>query len=172
MAFKEIPVEECGINPFTDLKSYCIVTAGDVKRCNSLVVTWGMFGVMWRKPVASIFIRQSRFTKTILDSQDHFTLSFLPQELKPAMIYLGSHSGKNEDKYKNSGLTPADFSGAAGIGEARLVLVCRKLYTHEMGQAFYTDKETYTAWNSGRRANNNHSIFMGEIEHVYVKESY
>lgn len=170
MGFKEIPVEECGLNPFADLKKYCIVTAGNMEKCNSLLVTWGMFGVMWRKPVASVFIRQSRFTKTILDSQDHFTLSFLPQELKPAMSYLGSHSGRDEDKYKNSGLTPADFAGAAGIKQAELVVVCRKIYTHEMKEEFYTDKDTYTAWNSGRQAGNNHSVYMGEIEHVFIKE--
>ena len=29
MSFKEIPVEECGINPFADLSKYCIVTAGN-----------------------------------------------------------------------------------------------------------------------------------------------
>ena len=64
MSFKEIPVEECGINPFADLSKYCIVTAGNKEKCNSMLVTWGSFGVMWRKPTATIYIRQSRFTKT------------------------------------------------------------------------------------------------------------
>lgn len=78
MSFKEIPVEECGINPFADLSKYCIVTAGNKEKCNPMLVTWGSFGVMWRKPTATIYIRQSRFTKTILDSQDYYTLSVLP----------------------------------------------------------------------------------------------
>ena len=77
MSFKEIPVEECGINPFADLSKYCIVTAGNKEKCNPMLVTWGSFGVMWRKPTATIYIRQSRFTKTILDSQDYYTLSVL-----------------------------------------------------------------------------------------------
>lgn len=40
MSFKEIPVEECGLNPFTKLTDYCIVTAGNKEKCNPMLVTW------------------------------------------------------------------------------------------------------------------------------------
>lgn len=127
MSFKEIPVEECGINPFADLSKYCIVTAGNKEKCNSMLVTWGSFGVMWRKPTATIYIRQSRFTKTILDSQDYYTLSVLPVSYKPKESYMGSHSGRDGDKFEGSGLTPC-FIGdeAAAVEEADLILVCRR----------------------------------------------
>ena len=119
MSFKEIPVEECGINPFADLSKYCIVTAGNKEKCNPMLVTWGSFGVMWRKPTATIYIRQSRFTKTILDSQDYYTLSVLPVSYKPKESYMGSHSGRDGDKFEGSGLTPC-FIGdeAAAVEEA------------------------------------------------------
>lgn len=68
MAFTEITPEEININPFTSWSRYVLVTAGNIKKCNTLLVTWGGFGVMWRKKTATIYIRQSRFTKTILDS--------------------------------------------------------------------------------------------------------
>ena len=58
---------------------------------------------------------------------------------------------------------------AVGLEEADLILVCRKIYTHEMKEEFYTDKETYERWNSGRQAGNNHSIYMGEIVKVLKK---
>ena len=106
MAFTEITPEEININPFTSWSRYVLVTAGNIKKCNTLLVTWGGFGVMWRKKTATIYIRQSRFTKTILDSQDYFTLSFLPEKHKPQMSYMGSHSGRDENKYEGSGLHP------------------------------------------------------------------
>ena len=86
MAFTEITPEEININPFTSWSRYVLVTAGNIEKCNTLLVTWGGFGVMWRKKTATIYIRQSRFTKTILDSQDYFTLSFLPEKHKNIMI--------------------------------------------------------------------------------------
>lgn len=106
MAFTEITPEEININPFTSWSKYVLVTAGNIEKCNTLLVTWGGFGVMWRKKTATIYIRQSRFTKTILDSQDYFTLSFLPEKHKPQMSYMGSHSGRDENKYEGSGLHP------------------------------------------------------------------
>ena len=102
MAFTEITPEEININPFTSWSRYVLVTAGNIEKCNTLLVTWGGFGVMWRKKTATIYIRQSRFTKTILDSQDYFTLSFLPEKHKPQMSYMGSHSGRDENKYEGS----------------------------------------------------------------------
>lgn len=100
MAFTEITPEEININPFTSWSRYVLVTAGNIEKCNTLLVTWGGFGVMWRKKTATIYIRQSRFTKTILDSQDYFTLSFLPEKHKPQMSYMGSHSGRDETSMK------------------------------------------------------------------------
>ena len=171
MAFKEIPVEECGLNPFLDFGKYCVVTAGNKEKCNPMLVTWSGLGVMWRKPIATVYIRQSRFTKTILDSQDYFTLSFSPVSYKPQESYMGSHSGRDGDKFTGSGLHPyAVGEDAVGLEEADLILVCRKIYTAEMKPEAYTDKETYERWNSGRQANNNHSIYMGEIVKVLKKE--
>lgn len=126
MAFTEITPEEIKINPFTSWSKYVLVTAGNIEKCNTLLVTWGGFGVMWRKKTATIYIRQSRFTKTILDSQDYFTLSFLPEKHKPQMSYMGSHSGRDENKYEGSGLHPLAIGDAAGIEEADLIFVCKK----------------------------------------------
>ena len=84
MAFTEITPEEININPFTSWSRYVLVTAGNIEKCNTLLVTWGGFGVMWRKKTATIYIRQSRFTKTILDSQDYFTPVIPPGETQAA----------------------------------------------------------------------------------------
>ncbi len=170
MNFIEINPEEITLNPFTDWSRYVLVTAGNAEKCNTLLVTWGALGVMWRKKTATIYIRQSRFTKTILDSQDYFTLSFLSEDHKKQMSYMGSHSGRDENKYEGSGLHPIAIGDAAGIEEADLILVCKKIYTHEMTPDHYTDKDVYEQWNSGRQADNNHSIYMGEILKVLKRE--
>lgn len=93
MAFTEITPEEININPFTSWSRYVLVTAGNIEKCNTLLVTWGGFGVMWRKKTATIYIRQSRFTKTILDSQDYFTLSF-PRALPSAVTRSPASAAK------------------------------------------------------------------------------
>ena len=49
MKFTEIAPEESGFNPFTDWSKYILVTAGQKEKCNTLLVTWGTFGQIWRK---------------------------------------------------------------------------------------------------------------------------
>lgn len=39
MAFAEITPEEININPFTSWSRYVLVTAGNIKKCNTLLVT-------------------------------------------------------------------------------------------------------------------------------------
>lgn len=170
MKFKEIPVEECGFNALSDWSKYVLVTAGTVGQCNTLLVTWGSFGVMWRRKIATVYIRESRYTKTFLDSQDYFTLSMLSPEDKPKMSYMGSHSGRDEDKYEKAGLHLIDLDGAAGIEEANLVLVCKKVYTDEMAREKYTNPAVFDEWNKGRNEGNTHHMYIGEIIKAYVKE--
>lgn len=108
--------------------------------------------------------------------QDHSGCSGLFHTVLPAGILKakgklhGLPLRKDGDKFEGSGLHPyAIGDEAVGLEEADLILVCRKIYTHEMKEEFYTDKETYERWNSGRQADNNHSIYMGEIVKVLKK---
>lgn len=89
--------------------------------------------------------------------------SFLPEKHKPQMSYMGSHSGRDENKYEGSGLHPLAIGDAAGIEEADLIFVCKKIYTAEMTPSHYTDKSAYDEWNTGRRAGNNHNAYIGEV---------
>ena len=86
------------------------------------------------------------------------------------MSYMGSHSGRDENKYEGSGLHPLAIGDAAGIEEADLIFVCKKIYTAEMTPDHYTDKSAYDEWNTGRRAGNNHSAYIGEIVKILQKK--
>lgn len=49
----------------------------------------------------------------------------------------------------------------------------QKIYTAEMTPDHYTDKSAYDEWNTGRRAGNNHSAYIGEIIKILQKnENY
>ena len=42
-----------------------------------MTASWGGVGVMWGKPSATCYIRQSRYTKTFVDDSEFFTLTVL-----------------------------------------------------------------------------------------------
>ena len=57
MAFKELPLGEVSLNPFTKLdKEWGLVAAGDAGASNAMTVSWGGMGTIWNKPVVTISI--------------------------------------------------------------------------------------------------------------------
>ena len=55
-----LPKEIVG-NPFAMLaEQWALVTVEDGEKANPMTVSWGGLGVLWSKPVATIYIRPQR----------------------------------------------------------------------------------------------------------------
>lgn len=167
MKFKEIKVEDFQMNPFTKIGTeWMLITAGDEKSHNTMTASWGGFGVLWRKNVATIYIRPQRYTKEFVDAHDKLTLTFFDEKYKKALTHLGRVSGRDGDKIAEAGLTPYFMDGTTAFEEANLVLICRKLYEDDIKEECFidevADKECYPE-------KDYHTMYIVEIEKVYVK---
>lgn len=168
MAFQEVKIEELQFNPFTKIgKQWMLITAGDQKGHNTMTASWGGVGVMWGKPVVSVYIRPQRYTKEFVDSNDTFTISFYGEEYKKALGLCGSKSGRDCDKEKEAGLTPFYTDGTTAFEEAEMILVCRKQYHQEMKPENFDEKENDEKWYPDR---DYHIMYMAEVVKVLVKE--
>ena len=47
---------------------------------NTMTASWGGMGVLWSKPIAFCFIRPQRYTHTLTEPSDRFSLSFFSEE--------------------------------------------------------------------------------------------
>lgn len=169
MPFKEMNAKEMSVNPFAMLHDeWALVSAGTAESYNTMTVSWGMMGTMWNKSVVMVFIRPQRYTKEFIDREGLFTLSFYPQEYKKALGLLGSKSGRDSDKIRESGLTPYFTHNTVAFEEAYTFFVCRKLFGDQpldatkfiernLQPAFYPDKDF-------------HHMYFGEVVKVFVKE--
>ena len=59
-------------------KQWMLITAGPEKNCNTMTASWGGLGILWGKPVSTIYIRPQRYTREFVEREDYYTLSFLP----------------------------------------------------------------------------------------------
>ena len=165
---KEIPVSELNLNPYTKIHSdWMLVTAGDARGYNTMTASWGHLGSLWNAPTAICYVRPQRYTKEFIDREDRYTLCFFPQEYHKALSYLGSHSGRDEDKVAAVGLTPAFGDGFTYFQEAELVLVCRTLYQAPLKEEAFRDKAVMDAMYPEKDF---HDLYIGVIEKVLVKE--
>ena len=58
--FSRIDPKELDQNVFSMIgEQWMLVTAGTAERCNTMTASWGGLGVLWGKPVATVYIRLS-----------------------------------------------------------------------------------------------------------------
>lgn len=167
-AFKEINPNNITQSPFELIgKDWALVTCGDKNKYNTMTVSWGGVGVMWGKNVAFTFIRPQRYTFEFMENNGFYTMSFLNEEYRSALNFCGSKSGRDYDKFKETGLTPAFTDGGVPyIEQAKLVLVCRKMYAQQLNEESVVDDKEVKKWYKG----DYHKMFVSEITKVLVKE--
>ena len=106
MNYKEINPIDLNESTFRLIgHDWMLVTAAHNSRVNTMTASWGGFGVLFNKNVAYIFVRPQRFTKEFVDGSDRFSLTFFDKSFKKELSYLGTASGKDEDKISKAGLT-------------------------------------------------------------------
>jgi len=169
MSFEPISIVDLEINPLSKLDSeWALLSAGDKKQFNAMTISWGAFGTMWHKPVFIAFVRPSRYTKEFIDNNDTFTVSFFSPCYRDALSLLGSKSGRNSDKIKESKLTPAFIEGTITFNEASEVYVCKKLFG---GQQIDGVKFVETALDGKFYPKKDyHFIYFGAIEKVLMNK--
>ncbi len=170
MAFIETDIAALEFNPFNKIsRQWMLVTAGDGSRSNTMTASWGGVGIMWGKPVATVYIRPQRYTKEFIDRNEYFTLSFLPEEYRKALNVCGTVSGRDvSDKWQEAGLHPAEIDGTTGVEEADEIFVCRKLYAQEMLPQCFIDGECDTKWYPEK---DYHTMYIAEIVKVLRKDA-
>ena len=145
---------------------WMLITAGNQDQCNTMTASWGGLGVLWGKPVATVYIRPQRYTLEFVEREDTFTLCFFGEQYRKALALCGSKSGRDVDKVKECGFTVATAEGAPYFEEADLVLVCKKAYWQDMDPTHFLDGEIDSKWYPEK---DYHRIFIGEILEVLRK---
>ncbi|MFQ3621832.1 MAG: flavin reductase [Spirochaetales bacterium] len=165
--WKEVPITEIPDNP-VDLigNQWMLVTAGTLQRWNTMTAAWGCLGFLWRKPVAICFVRPTRFTFEFINQAPYYTLSFFAPEYKDLLDFCGSHSGRDTDKEKATGLIPVDIERkGVSFAQARMVWLCRKLYTQDLEPRLFLDSALEQLYPN----KDYHRFYVGEVEKCLVK---
>ena len=159
-------------NPFELIgQDWMLVTAGDKDSFNTMTASWGGFGILWNKNVATIYSRPSRYTHDFIEKSDRVTLSFYPEECRRALQICGTKSGRDCDKVAEAGLTPVELeSGAMTFSQSRLTLECRKLFKTEMAEENFVDKSIFGDWYGDAADGAPHTIYILEIENIFTAE--
>lgn len=119
---------------------------------NIITVAW-VGTICTNPPMVSISVRPERYSYQMIRETGEFVINLTTEELAFATDFCGVRSGKNFDKFKETGLTkePADFVKAPMIKESPVSIECRVREIKELGS---------------------HHMFIADVVAVHADEHY
>ena len=130
---------------------WCVGSYDAAGKANVMTVAWG--GICCSvPPCATVSLRKATYSYGNIIARQAYTLSVPGERYVKEADYFGMASGKDTDKFKETGLTPvrSELIDAPYVGEFPMVLECRAIYHYEIGL---------------------HSHFVGEILDVKVDDA-
>ena len=173
MKRKEIKAAEFRSDIFKLWKDqWMLLTSGDLSenKFNCMTVAWGSIGVMWNKPFVQVVVRPTRYTNEFMEKYDTFTLSAFSDKNKADLSYLGSRSGRDEDKLKKTSLTviPSEKIPSPGYEEAELIIECRKIFASEFNPKEFMDASIIKNYPE----RDYHKVYFGEVLYISGTDKY
>ncbi len=159
--FTQVPVDTFKDNIFSLMADgWFLITAGTPDSFNTMTAAWGSIGVMWRKPVFNIVVRNTRHTYSFLEEGASFTCSFFPEEYRSALSFCGKYSGRERDKVSETSLVPVTldagtshpvitFEGATNVfcmDIASRTPILPEQFIDSSIDSFYPEKDYHTMY--------------------------
>lgn len=146
-----------------------LLTTAANGQVNTMTIGWGTLGVDWSRPVFIAYVRESRYTKQMLEANGEFTVNIPIGEYdKKILGYCGTKSGRDTDKIKDCRLhlVDSDVVSVPGIKELPLTLECKVIYKEEQDLSRIPADIIEKYYPTG----DHHHVYYGQIVNAYLIE--
>lgn len=159
------------LRPFHVLDEEWALLATGTSPPNLMTVSWGGLGTLWERPMVTVYVRPVRHSYRCLETHAEYTLNFLPHdEFQTALDFCGSASGRDVDKWEETGLTAVASSRVAvpRVVEAALTLECRVVSTFDLDPARFKDPAIDALYPD----RDYHRAYLGEVLAAWADERF
>lgn len=152
-----------------------LLTTRDGERMNTMTIGWGNMGVEWGKPIFIAYVRESRYTKALLEASGEFTVNIpLDNGQGEILGFCGRKSGRDTDKIRDMKLVTVDSDvvSAPGIAQFPLTLECKIIYRQEQDISRMPQSVVnrfYPPFGDSNQPDM-HTAYYGEIVNAYLIE--
>ncbi|MDD3251119.1 MAG: flavin reductase family protein [Lachnospiraceae bacterium] len=158
-------------------KSGVLLTTKADDQVNTMTISWGTLGIEWAVPIFTVFVREHRFTHSMLEKNPEFTINIPMGDFNKKILGVaGTKSGRDSDKISelNLHLETAEVISVPGIREAPLTLECRVIYKQTQDPEAIPEKTRDKFYPQDvdssfcDRNRDFHTAYYGEIVAAYV----
>ena len=169
--FVAADVKDLG-TPFAIGEDFSVLTAGDSNHYNSMVASWGGWGILFERPSIYHFLRSNRYTLELMRKKNTYTVSLFPAEYKDQIMIFGGSSGRDSNKMKETTLTAvATPSGNMAYKEAAVVLECKlSEVTTVTPDDFLNESDKQFVVDAHAETGEYHKMIFSEITNVWVRK--
>ena len=136
---------------------------------NTMTISWGSIGFIWKKPMFTVLVRKSRHTHELIEKSGEFTISLpLDENMKSTLAICGSKSGRDMDKIKECNL---ELQGGKSISTPVIKgcgvhYECKVVFKQDMAPNLLDEYIDNSMYNS----KDYHTVYYGEIVNCYKEE--
>ena len=151
-----------------------LMTTAHNDTVNTMTIGWGKIGIEWGLPIFAAYVRESRYTKEMLEHNGEFTINVPYGEFDNRILGVcGTKSGRDTDKFAELGLItePPEVISVPGIRQLPLTLECKVIYRQEQeldAMPASALERFYPKDSEGKR--DCHTVFFGQIVDAYIIE--
>ena len=155
------------------MKQGILLTTKSWDRVNTMTIGWGKIGIEWNRPVFIAYVRETRYTKQLLEEGGAFTVNIPYGDYDPKILsYCGTKSGRDTDKIRDLGLTmvESDVISVPGIRELPLTLECKVIYKQQQDLSCIPQSiiDRFYPVIDGSGFRDYHIAYYGEIVNAYL----
>ncbi len=146
------------------IKKGAFLTVKNGDELNTMAIGWATIGYVWQRPILMVAVRDSRHTFKLMEKSSDFTVSVTLPNMNEKVMYCGTKSGRNVDKFKEIALKTVDSKQVRSpiIDAAGIHFECKIVFKSAMDPKFmakdfekiYPEKDY-------------HTLYFGEIVECY-----
>lgn len=172
--FKTIEAKDVKDDIFTLVnKDFSVLTAGDSSHYNSMVASWGGWGILFDKQVVFSFLRSNRYTLELIRKENKYTMTFFDKEYQEDIMKFGMSSGRTSNaKMTTTSLTAVQTpSGNMTYKQAKLIIELDLFeVTTVSPDDFRTEEARKFVVDAHSETGEYHKIVFGEIKNIWVRK--
>ena len=157
------------VNKILSTTGLLLAAGSPDKPTNAMTIGWGALGVTWGKPTWTVLVRPSRFTYQLIEEAGDFTVNVPSPDLADACAYLGTKSGRDQDKLAKLNLTvaPAQKVSSGVITACPIIYECKVLGSSDIRPQMICDTAKSEYYPQG----DYHRLYFGQVLAAYADKT-